>query len=104
MLEEDEVEYDCPYNDDRLRDCIALTPDHMSSPKQPSIELKVLPKNLRYEFLDGRLDRPIIVNIDLDKDDTKKLLVVLKKYHTSLGYNVSYLKGISPYVCSTKSC
>lgn len=54
----------------------------MPSPKQHSVELMVLPKNLRYEILDGRLNHLIIVNVDLDKDKTKKLLVVLQKYHT----------------------
>lgn len=25
--------------------------------------------------------------------------MVIRKYHTTLGYNISYLKGISPSVC-----
>lgn len=41
-----------PYEDDSLKEFLALTPDYMPGPKQPTIELKVLPKNLRYEFLD----------------------------------------------------
>lgn len=35
MLEEDEVEYDCPYTDDSLRECLALIPKPMPSPKKP---------------------------------------------------------------------
>ncbi|XP_050889221.1 uncharacterized protein LOC127094428 [Lathyrus oleraceus] len=44
------------YQDDSLSECLALTPDHMSCPKKPSLELKTLPKNLRYEFLDTELE------------------------------------------------
>lgn len=99
MLEEDEVEYYRPYTDYNLGECLALTPDPMPRPKKPLVELKVLPKNLRYEFLDGYLDRPIIVNVGLDKDETRKFLDVLKKYHTALGYNISDLNRINPFVC-----
>lgn len=68
MLEEDEAKYYRPYVDDNLRFFFALTPYLMPSPKQPSVELKVLPKNLRYEFLDEQLDRPIIVSVDLNRE------------------------------------
>lgn len=85
MVEEDEVEYYHPYVEDNLRECLALTPNPMPSPKEPSVELKEQPKSLRYEFLDEQLDRLIIVNVDLDKDEIEKLLVMLRKYPTTLG-------------------
>ncbi|XP_050920337.1 uncharacterized protein LOC127137974 [Lathyrus oleraceus] len=53
------------YPDYNLRECLELTPDHMPCPKKPALELKTLPKNLRYEFLDTELERPVIVNADL---------------------------------------
>ncbi|XP_050893375.1 uncharacterized protein LOC127100035 [Lathyrus oleraceus] len=87
------------YMDDSLRECLALTPNPMPCPKKPSIELKTLPKDLRYEFLDIELERPIIVNTDLGQIETKKLLHVLRKYLKALGYNISDLKGISPFIC-----
>ena len=87
------------YQDDNLSECLALTPDHMPCPKKPALELKTLPKNLRYEFLDTELERPVIVNADLGKIETKKFLHILRKYPTALGYNISYLKGISPSIC-----
>lgn len=102
MVEEDEAEYYRPYVEDSLRECPSLTPDPMPSPKKPILELKELPKNLGYDFLDKQLDRPIIVNVDLDRDKTEKLLVVLRKYPTTLGYNISDLKGINPFVCMHK--
>lgn len=99
MLEEDEDAYHRQYADDGLRECLALTPIPMPNPKQPSIELKLLPKNLRYEFLDERIDRLILVNVDLNDEESKRLLMVLRKYPTTLGDNISDLKGISPFVC-----
>ena len=74
----------------------------MPCPKKPALELKTLPKNLRYEFLDTELERPVIVNADLGQIETKKLLHILRKYPTVLGYNISYLKGISPSICMPK--
>lgn len=66
-----------PYVDDNLRECLALTPNRMPFPKKPFGELKTLPKNLRYEFLDKELERPIIVNADLGQKETDQLLDVL---------------------------
>ncbi|XP_050875601.1 uncharacterized protein LOC127079235 [Lathyrus oleraceus] len=73
-----------PYVDDSLRECLALTPNPMPCPEKPSIELKTLPKDLRYEFLDTELERPIIVNADLGQIESEKLLHVLRKYPTTL--------------------
>ncbi|XP_058783187.1 uncharacterized protein LOC131657848 [Vicia villosa] len=87
------------YQDNNLSECLALTPDHIPCPKKPAIELKTLPKDLRYEFLDEELERPVIVNADLGQIETEKLLNVLRKYPTALGYNISDLKGISPSIC-----
>ncbi|XP_058733358.1 uncharacterized protein LOC131604966 [Vicia villosa] len=52
ILEDDGFKRMEPYIDDNLYECLALTPDPMSCPKKPSVELKELPKNIRYEFLD----------------------------------------------------
>ncbi|XP_050896361.1 uncharacterized protein LOC127103118 [Lathyrus oleraceus] len=97
IMEDDE--FKDPYIDDSLHECLALTPNHMPCPKKPTIELKELPKNLRYEFLDEELNRPVIVSAALNGDETNQLLDVLRKYPTTLGYNISDLKGISLFVC-----
>ncbi|XP_050897066.1 uncharacterized protein LOC127103868 [Lathyrus oleraceus] len=88
-----------PYVDDSLRECLALTPNPIPCPEKPSLEIKTLPKDLRYELLDTDRERPVIVNPDLGQIETEKLLHVLRKYPTTLGYNISDLKGISPYIC-----
>ncbi|XP_050909569.1 uncharacterized protein LOC127123390 [Lathyrus oleraceus] len=85
-----------PYIDDNIYECLTSTPDHISCPKKPSIELKELPKNLIYEFLDEGLNCQVTINATLNGDETNKLLDVLRKYPTTLGYNISDLKGISP--------
>ena len=85
--------------DANLSECLALTPDPDSTNKKPGIELKTLPEDLRYEFLDKELERPVIVNAELGEIETEKLLSVLRKYPTALGYNISDLKGISPSLC-----
>lgn len=58
-----------------------------------------MPKNLRYEFFNEQLDHPIIVSDNLNDEETKRLLMVLRKCPTTIGYNISDLKGINPYVC-----
>ncbi|XP_050897594.1 uncharacterized protein LOC127104457 [Lathyrus oleraceus] len=88
-----------PYVDGNLRECLALTPNHIPCPKKHDVELKILPKDLRYEFLDTELKRPVIVNADLGHIETDKLLHVLRKYPTDIGNNILDLKGISPYIC-----
>ncbi|PNX56130.1 hypothetical protein L195_g049720, partial [Trifolium pratense] len=68
-------------------------------PVKPTLKLKTLPENLRYEFLDENHERPVIVSADLGKLETEKLLNTLRKYPTTLGYDISDLKGISPSIC-----
>lgn len=70
IMEDDGFKSMTPFVDDNLYECLALTPGHMSGPKKPSIELKELQKNLRYEFLDDELNRPVIVSATLNKDET----------------------------------
>lgn len=97
IFEDDE--WRIPYVDDSLRECFTLTPNPMPFPKKPFIELKTLTQKLRYEFLDKKLERPVIVNADLSQKETEQLLDVLRKYSTPLGYNILDLKGINPSMC-----
>ncbi|XP_045791573.1 uncharacterized protein LOC123886284 [Trifolium pratense] len=85
--------------DNNLAKCLEITQDPTPRPVKPTMELKTLPDNLRYEFLDKDLERPVIVSTDLEKSETEKLLNILRKYPIALGYNITDLKGISPYIC-----
>ena len=48
-------------------------------PTQPPIELKVLPDGLRYAFLNGDTQTPIIISSHLSDEETAKLLAILEK-------------------------
>jgi hypothetical protein len=80
-------------------ECLALTPNLSPNFQKPTQELKELPKNLRYEFLDKEMNRPVIFSSTLNQDETNQLLNVLQGYPSALGYNISDLKGIIPSVC-----
>ncbi|KAI5404312.1 hypothetical protein KIW84_051459 [Lathyrus oleraceus] len=54
-----------PYIDDNLYECLSLTPDPIPCPKKPTLELKEIPKNLRYDFLDEKMNRLVIVSATL---------------------------------------
>jgi len=86
-------------NDDDLSECLEITPNPTPNPIKSTIELKTLPENLRYEFLDRERAKPVIVSSDLGALETEKLLNILRKYPTALGYSITDLKGISPSIC-----
>lgn len=71
----------------------------MPGAEHPKVELKKLPEKFRYEYLDSELNRPVIVNVDLGREETEKLLVVLKIYPKALGYTINDLKVIRPSMC-----
>ena len=69
-------------------------------PTQPPIELKVLPDGLRYAFLNGDTQTPVIISSHLSDEETAKLLAVLEKHRSIFGYSLEDLKGISPTLCT----
>ena len=85
-----------PYKDDSLSESLALTPDHMPCSEKPKLELKVLPKNLRYEFLDTEQTRPVIVNSSLGTLETqtfrrsKEIPYCVRLQHIRLKRNLSF--------------
>ena len=69
-------------------------------PSQPPIELKPLPSVLRYAFLNGDIESPVIISNKLSDEETTKLLAVLEKHMPIFGYSLQDLKGISPTLCT----
>jgi hypothetical protein len=69
-------------------------------PEMPNIELKPLPKGLKYEFLGADKMYPVIVSDDLSPEEMHKLLNLLRKHKKVIGYSISDLKGISPAFCT----
>ena len=65
-------------------------------PEAPKIELKQLPPGLKYAFLNGNKDTLVIISDKLTESESRRLLSVLEKYRSVLGYSLQDLKGISP--------
>ena len=51
---------------------------------------------MKYVFLVGKDEKPIIINSSLTKFEEEKLVKVLKANKDSIGWHISDLKGISP--------
>ena len=42
----------------------------------------------------------MIISNKLSKDETLRLLTILEKHHSTFGYSLEDLKGISPALCT----
>jgi hypothetical protein len=69
-------------------------------PQVPEVDLKPLPKGLKYEFLGPDKTYPVIVSDELSPEENEKLLNLLKKHRKVIGYSINYLKGLSPAFCT----
>jgi hypothetical protein len=69
-------------------------------PKEdPIFELKPLPNNLKYAYIDDKKIYPIIVSSKLSGKEEERLLEILRKHRGAMGYTLDDLKGISPTLC-----
>ena len=64
------------------------------------LQLKPLPSELRYAFLNSDVESPVIISDKLSVEETNKLIAVLEKHRSVLGYTLQDLKGISPALCT----
>ena len=72
-------------------------------PKEdPSFELKPLPKDLKYAYLDEKHIFSVIISANLSDKEEAKLLDVLRAHKAAIGYSLDDLKGISPALCMHK--
>jgi hypothetical protein len=69
-------------------------------PKTSPIELIQLPPGLWYVFLNGDHETPVIISDKLSNDETRRLVAILEKYQSVIGYSLKDLKGISPSLCT----
>ena len=65
----------------------------------PVLELKSLPKHLKYVYLDEGEILPVIISAILSKVQENKLFRVLRKYKQTIRWTITDIKGISPAVC-----
>jgi hypothetical protein len=68
----------------------------------PSFELKPLPQELKYAYLDEKNIYHVIISAKLSAEEEEKLLDALKAHRAAIGYSLDDLKGISPTLCMHK--
>ncbi|KAK8612674.1 hypothetical protein V6N13_092785 [Hibiscus sabdariffa] len=65
----------------------------------PQIELKELPKHLKYAFLGDNDTLPVIISNKLSAQEEKELISVLRNHKEAIGWTVADIKGLSPATC-----
>jgi hypothetical protein len=83
--------------EERFEDIGEIKP---GEPQVPEVDLKPLPKGLKYEFLGPDKTYPVIVRDELSPEENEKLLNLLKKHRKVIGYSINDLKGLSPAFCT----
>ncbi|XP_035842255.1 uncharacterized protein LOC118488928 [Helianthus annuus] len=68
----------------------------------PSVELKELPKHLKYAFLGENDTLPVIIASNLEVAQEEELMRVLKAHKAAIGWTIADLKGISPSIVMHK--
>ena len=75
-----------------------LTGDEPREPQQ--LELKPLPVELKYAFLEENGQCPVVISSLLTTSQEHDLLHLLKRNKQALGWKISNLKGINPTICT----
>ena len=75
-----------------------LTGDEPKEPQQ--LELKPLPVELKYAFLEENEQCPVVISSLLTTSQEHDLLRLLKRNNQALGWKISDLKGINPTICT----
>ena len=70
-------------------------------PKEdPSFELKPLPEELKYAFLDEKKIYHVIISANLSAGEEARLLDVLREHRPAIGYSLDDLKVlVLLYIC-----
>jgi hypothetical protein len=71
-----------------------------SSVAIPKLELKQLPSGLKYAFLESGDTFPVVISSILNMDQEGKLVELLRKHKTAIGWTIADIKGISPLICT----
>jgi flagellar motor switch protein FliG len=83
--------------EEKFKDIREIKPEE---PQVPKVDLKPLPKVLKYEFLGPYKTYPVIVSDELSPEENEKLLILSKKHRKVIGYSINDLKGLSPAFCT----
>jgi hypothetical protein len=85
--------HDGSVEEEKFEDIREIKPEE---PQVPEVDLKPLPKGLKYEFFGPDKTYPVIVSDELSPEENEKLLILLKKHRKVIGYSINDLKGLSP--------
>nr|GEX39645.1 hypothetical protein [Tanacetum cinerariifolium] len=66
------------------------------------VELKDIPPDLEYEFLEGDDKLPVIIAKDLSVEEKTALITVLKSHKQAIAWKLSDIKGLDPEFCNHK--
>jgi hypothetical protein len=70
-------------------------------PKEdPIFELKPLPDDLKYAYIDDKKIYPVIISSKFSGKEEERLLEILRKHRGAMGYTLDDLKGICPHFMS----
>ncbi|KAL0355785.1 UNVERIFIED_CONTAM: hypothetical protein Sradi_4025400 [Sesamum radiatum] len=65
----------------------------------PTLELKELPKHLKYSFFGENDTLPVIISSKLSTLEEEKLIHVLQEFREAIGWTIANIKGLSPSTC-----
>ena len=57
---------------------------------------------MKYRFLEPEKGKPVIISVELTKNEEQRLLQILRKYKEAIAWSIEDLKGISPSICMHK--
>ncbi|RDY11792.1 hypothetical protein CR513_03490, partial [Mucuna pruriens] len=75
-----------------------VTNDNSSS-SPPPMELEPFPSHFKYAYLDIEQQLPVIIANNLHQEQEDKLLHVLRQHKKAIGWKLSNLPGINPFIC-----
>jgi len=64
----------------------------------PSLELKILPKHLKYAYLGEQETLPVIVASNLTNRQEEDLMTILRKHKKAIGWTMTDIKELSPTI------
>ena len=65
----------------------------------PKVELKSLPKHLKYAYLEGKKTLSIIISAKLDPSQEERLIRILKDHKKAIRWTIADIKGIDLSFC-----
>ena len=64
--------------------------------------MKEFPSHLKYAFLEQEKGKPVIISVELTKNEERRLLQIIKKNKEAIALSIEDLKGICPSICMHK--